>query len=291
LEVKPEVTTDGSPLRAILACTLAVAAAVLHVAVASDWAGAEEHLGAVVMGWGGALALGSATFRRERACSGTFRIVAACLGYVLAFALAVRNAGAYAPLYRALPLASGTAVVLALGGARPLAVHGRELALLALPLLHPLPGLVRNAIMPLRETAVAAGLVLRAIGFPAEVTGTHIAVPHAVVEVMDACSGLGAISQLLALAVLLLSLFETTRLQKVLVVTSAVAVGFTVNAARVAFLAVVASRTPDEYAYYERYGKGSLAFPVIAAVVAASIWWGVLGLRRTPPPQAVSSTA
>jgi hypothetical protein len=41
-------------------------------------------------------------------------------------------------------------------------------------------------------------------------------------------------------------------------------------------LAVIGLEAPDDFAYYDGYGRGALVFPVIATALAGLCWWLIL---------------
>lgn len=107
---------------------------------------------------------------------------------------------------------------------------------------------------------------------------------------LGTCSGLELTTQLLALVVLISCLFRINWRQGVCLVATAVAAGFTVNAARIAFLGVIASRAPHRWEFWERPGPGSHLFPLAATALAGLGWWAVVRARSGPAPAARASS-
>ncbi len=262
---------------------LAIVAAALQVGFASQWSGREEYFGALTIGWAAAVAMayGHRARIRERA-SRTERLAGAAM-YLTALVIAVAGHREYHGIDRILPGATGLGLIICCSGLRYARDFGRELVVLSVTVLHPLPSLIRNAVMPTQHTASLAALYLRIFGFPVERDGTVLLVPRSSLTVLDACSGLAVVGQLLVLAILVLCLFPMRLYQKLFVVGSAIAVGFMVNAARIAWLAVMASHVPNDIRYFQRYEAASVAFPVVAAAVAGLVWWIVLRAPRSPP--------
>jgi exosortase/archaeosortase family protein len=230
------------------------------------------------MGWAGTLFL---SWSRHLECSTRAwerALGLALLGFACGAAFLARDA--YRPAHRLLPLAAGVGFLVVSSGIRGLLRRGRELALLGLPLVDPLPWFVRARIEPVRATAAAAGAMLKAIGVSVQRQGAVLDVPGARLEVLGICSGLEVITQLLALVVLVSCLFPTSWRQRAWLAASAVAAGFTVNAARVALLGVIASRAPQRWEFWERPGPGSHLFPLAATALAGLGWWLVLRARR-----------
>jgi exosortase/archaeosortase family protein len=196
--------------------------------------------------------------------------------WVAATGLALVGWTHYRHVDRVLPFAAGLGLVLAAGGAARIREHARALVLLGLPLILPWPSPLRADDSAMRAAAAAAEVILRIGSFPVERQGLLLVTPEATLEVFDGCAGYGAFAQVLALAVLALCLFPAGPFQRALVLLSAVPIGFAVNAGRVAFLTVVASRAPDEFAYYDGYGTGSLIFSAAASGAAGLVWWLLL---------------
>ncbi len=265
---------------------LAIVAAALQVGFASQWNGREEYFGALTVGWAVAIAVayGHRARIHERA-SRIERLAGAAL-YLAALVVAVAGCRGYHGVDRILPGVTGLGLVICYSGLRHARDFGRELVLLSVTVIHPLPTVIRDAVMPTQHTASLASLYLRTFGFPVERDGTVLLVPSSSLTVLDACSGLTVIGQLLVLAILVLCLFPMRSYQKLIVMGGAIAVGFTVNAARIAWLAVMASRVPNDIRYFRRYEAASAVFPVIAVAVAGLVWWIVLRAPREYAPGA-----
>src|SRR5206468_5800408 len=103
---------------------------------------------------------------------------------------------------RLAPLAAGVGLLLVAGGFASIRANGHALLLLCLPLLHPLPRVVRELLDTSRETAFASGLLLRGFGVAVERHGTLLVLPDSSLTVAGACSGINQMSELLAVAVL-----------------------------------------------------------------------------------------
>jgi exosortase/archaeosortase family protein len=190
------------------------------------------------------------------------------------FAIAVAAAGHTAVrlhVHRLLPVIAGTGVAILFRGIRDLRSRRAEAVLLAVPAVIPLPAAVWNAVVPMRATAATAAFLA---GFVVPVTrdGTLLHVPRATLEVIDSCSGMEIMSQLLVLSIVIACLFRCSNGQKVLLVLSAIASGFFGNASRVAFEALIASLAPEQWAFWEHPGPGSQLYPVIITAVAGVCW-------------------
>ncbi len=268
---------------------LAVAAATagLQIAIASRWPDRTEHLTALTIGWGGALWLtwldgGSRAWAddpRQFAAGGLERFLGVAL-VSSTWLATLAGRGGYATLNRVLPVIAGIGLVLMSVGARHLWDHRRQLALLSLTLLSPLPFALQQLLMPTRLTAAMATGLVKVLGVPARLAGTVIVFPDSdtTLRVYDRCSGIALMTQMTLLAVVVLCFFPTSVRRAATVLLIAIAAGFVVNAARIALLAVVASRAPSEFDYWEQYVAGSVLFPFIATALAGILW--TLVLRR-----------
>jgi exosortase len=119
-----------------------------------------------------------------------------------------------------------------------------------LVLMIPLPYVVYDSVaFPLRLLAASfAGWVLRLTGLPVLVEGNVIHLPNAVLDVVDACSGIRSLVSLLAVGLLLAYFLPPRRWQKVLLVLLAPPVAVFMNALRVVSAGLLA----------EKYGPGVL---------------------------------
>ncbi|PZD71646.1 hypothetical protein C1752_05000 [Acaryochloris thomasi RCC1774] len=103
-----------------------------------------------------------------------------------------------------------------------------------------------------------------------------IRLPDGGVEVVPSCSGLNLMLYMLGVSVLFLVLFPTRKSQKILLPIVAVALGFFVNAIRVALLAIL-STYPDNAAFeYWHSQGGALIFVCIAVLLFGSLCLTVL---------------
>ena len=85
--------------------------------------------------------------------------------------------GGYATLNRVLPVIAGIGLVLMSVGARHLWDHRRQLALLALTLLSPVPFALQQLLTPTRLTAALATGLVRVLGVQARLAGTVLVFP------------------------------------------------------------------------------------------------------------------
>jgi exosortase/archaeosortase family protein len=100
-------------------------------------------------------------------------------------------------------------------------------------------------------------------------------------RVLSACCGINAMSQLAALALLVVCLFEMTRLQRVYVFAAALAAGFVANAARLSLLVLLSQRDWDAFELWHGT-TGELRFTCAGLAVCGLAWWLLL---RSPTHQ------
>ncbi|MFH1060816.1 MAG: exosortase [Pseudomonadota bacterium] len=109
-------------------------------------------------------------------------------------------------------------------------------------LMVPLPYLLYDAVaFPLRLVAARlAGWVVRLFGVPVFVDGNALHLPHVVLDVVDACSGIRSLISLLAAGVILAYLMLPNRWLKLVVVALVVPVAIATNGLRVAVAGLLA---------------------------------------------------
>lgn len=267
--------------RAWFVAALAVAVAQLAFAVRC---GAVTFYGPLALGWGAMLLVASERRDSPVPASSSAWIPGALLG-LAPFAWLGRPE--YGPLDRTAPLVSGLGLLLLAGGLRDLPRRGRELLLLSLPLISPFPRELAHAVAPLRGTAVVATLLLRALGVPALIDGQDIAFSGTGIAVIEPCTGLEQLSQLLALSLVVLCLFRTSTAQKIAVPLAALACGFLVNAARVAAIGILVRDRPAAVDLWDGTGAYAPVFSAVAAALTCLCWWPLL--RAAPREQALLS--
>jgi cyanoexosortase A len=183
-----------------------------------------------------------------------------------------------------MPLVALVGVGLMASGWNGLRQYWRELLIFALLALYPLLEHLLQLINLPQLTAKAAMFMLWYSGFEVQRQGLFLMLPSGRVEVYGACSGVHSILQMLSVGVLFLLLFPVaSRMQKCLCLMVAVGIGFLVNAARVALLAVLVAFAQKPTFEYWHGGSGSLVFSVISvAIFGAFCWFAYL---RSPKQQ------
>lgn len=177
-------------------------------------------------------------------------------------------------------------VVLGLGllasGSRRLHQYWRELLVFGLLTLNPLLKFLLELINLPKLTAQAATFMLWYSGFDVHREALSLLLPTGRVDVYGPCSGIHNMLQMLSIAVLFVMMFPLRSLmQRLLCVAIAVFIGFIVNAARVALMAVLVAYSQKSAFEYWHVGNGSLVFSAIAVGLFGGFCW--FAFLRTPP--------
>ncbi len=166
-----------------------------------------------------------------------------------------------------------------LGGLRQ---YWKELLIFGLLTLNPLLKLGLDLINLPRLTAQVAAFMLWYTGFDIRLEGLSLLLPTGRVDVYGACSGVSSMLQMLYLSVLFVMMFSLRSVgQQLFSVVLAVLIGFLVNAARVALMAVLVAFSQKSAFDYWHTGDGSLIFAAIAVGLFGGFCW--LAFLRTPP--------
>lgn len=180
---------------------------------------------------------------------------------------------------RATPFLSGISLALLASGTKGLKQYWQELLILAYTAIP--PGLIGVFVNVALLTAKFSAFILHYLGFEVVRKGVFLVLEKGSVEVYHGCSGVNAILQVLGLALVFLLMFPTTMGQKIVVPIIAVLIGFIVNAARVALMAVLVSLSQPEAFKYWHEGNGSVIFSMIAVFIFGLFCWFAI----LPEPQ------
>jgi len=180
---------------------------------------------------------------------------------------------------RVTPLLSGISLALLASGTKGLKQYWQELLILAYTAIP--PGLIGVFVNVALLTAKFSAFILHYLGFEVVRKGVFLVLEKGSVEVYHGCSGVNAILQVLGLALVFLLMFPTTMGQKIVVPIIAVLIGFIVNAARVALMAVLVSLSQPEAFKYWHEGNGSVIFSMIAVFIFGLFCWFAI----LPEPQ------
>lgn len=209
--------------------------------------------------------------------------IASLLGALLLVLVFLRSAAMpeSAAVLRALPLMAVVGLGLLASGGRQLRIYWKEILIFALFAAYPLLELILQLIDLSQITAKSATFMLWYSGFQVQRQGVFLNLPTGRVEVYGACSGLASILQMLSVSVLFLLMVQVrSRKQQILCVVMAVLLGFLVNSARVALMAVLVSFSQKVSFEYWHSGDGSLIFSMIAVALFGGFCW--LVFLRSP---------
>ena len=120
-------------------------------------------------------------------------------------------------------------------------------------------------------TARFSTFILWILGFTVIRQGVWIILPTGSVEVYHGCSGVLTILQLLGLSWIVLTLIPTNWQTKLYLPTASILLGFTVNAMRVALMAILVAMSNIDGFHYWHTGTGSLIFSAISVSIFAVI--------------------
>jgi cyanoexosortase A len=254
------------PVRGLLAIAAAFVAIFVHLNVSTD---SYSHLALSITFM--AAAFSTLSDKREQLRLNS-DLVSILVGIVLLGALLAKSIGTPGEKFVGFfPLFSLIGVGVLASGLRGLGQYRQELIVfffLGLPRLA--LAVIPNLLAPV--TASFSTFLLWYAGVQVALENKNIIrIPNGGVEVVPSCSGLNLILYMLGVAVLFLVLFPTSKSQKVLLPMAAMALGFVVNAMRVALLAML-STDPDKGAFeYWHSQGGALIFVCIAVLLFGSL--------------------
>ena len=192
-------------------------------------------------------------------------VISSLLGtLIIAFALLKSTEISINFLYVS-PLISAVGVSLLASGFKGLKQYRSELLVL---FFLGVPHVTIYWLIDLSEiTAKFAAFVLWYLGFEVSRQGVNIILPMGGLEVYQGCSGMKNILELWGLAILLLVMFPTDWMKRILVPFMAIFIGFVVNGFRVVLMGVlVASSNQTGFEYWHK-GDGSLIFSMISVLI------------------------
>jgi cyanoexosortase A len=188
------------------------------------------------------------------------------------------------------PFLAGIALATIGSGFRGFKEYWRELLLLFFSGIPEV--LLAKLTDPAPITAHFASSMLWYGGFPVTQKGIYLELPGGSVQVYSGCSGVVAMTQLLGMSVLFLMLLPLPWkwFQKLIIPVAAVAIGFLVNAMRVALMAILVSQRQMEAFKYWHDGSGSLVFSVIGTFLLVLLVWALIELFKPKPPEEESQS-
>ena len=180
---------------------------------------------------------------------------------------------------RVAPFIAGVGLALLAAGFSGLRQFWRELTILfflGIPRV-----LIASAVDISPLTAKFSAFLLWYAGFDVTRDTVFVRLPGGAVQVYEGCSGLEAMTYLLGLAVVFMMMFPLSRPKKILTPIVAIALGFVVNAIRVALMAVLAAANNKPAFDYWHEGTGSLIFAIASVIMFGAFC--LLLLRRERP--------
>lgn len=208
---------------------------------------------------------------------------AVCVALGLGVA-AVFSAHYRAPL-RVTAVFAGGGYLLARHGLRGIARSGRELWLLFIPVIVPPAAAVQPYLEPQFLSLRFTALILDLFGHPASISGDVLSIPGGAARVLAPCCGINSMSQLAALGILVVCLFEMSAARKATVIAVSIAAGFAANCGRLALLVLLSQ---GDLATFELWHgtTGELRFTCVGLAIAAGCWWMVVRERAEQPQAA-----
>ncbi|WP_373542886.1 cyanoexosortase A [Chamaesiphon sp.] len=245
---------------AFLLLVLGVAIVAVHLTLTFKVSGSDRQITSVLF-W-----LTAAYLLWERQDKLEFQTgpVASLVGALLLAVLLIKSTGYCEESFLvAYPFFAGIALALVAAGFRGLREYWRELVLLfflGIPEV-----LLAKLTDPSPLTAQFASSLLWYSGFNVSLKGIYIHLPGGSVQVYSGCSGVVAMTQLLGMSILFLMLLPLPWkwFQKLVLPVAAIAIGFIVNALRVALMAILVAQKQMAAFDYWHAGSGSLVFSVI----------------------------
>jgi cyanoexosortase A len=169
------------------------------------------------------------------------------------------------------PVISLLGLVLIASGFSGLKQYWQEFLIISF--LVPPAGLLSKVIDISELSAKAAALILTSLTYNIRRQGVFIFLPNGGVEVYSGCSGIVNIVQLVGVSVILLLMFPTSWTKRWLLMLSAIITSFTVNAFRIALMAVLTVNIDKRTFEYWHKGDGSLIFSTIAVLILCIIFY------------------
>lgn len=193
-----------------------------------------------------------------------------CLGFVLIAFVLVRSlfTSRESLLFEFSPVISAVGLILLASGFKGFKVNGQELVLI-LALSIP-QSLLSQLIDPSTLTANFATYMLSHCGVKTSSQGVYLVLNNGSVEVLQQCAGLVNMLLLWQLAVLFIVVFPTNLAKKIIIPVIAVAVGFIVNAVRIAILTILVTNSQKSAFEYWHDGDGAQLFVVISMMIFGS---------------------
>jgi cyanoexosortase A len=241
--------------------------------------------------WGAVLYL---LWNRHKAIKFSSGPLSSLVGILLIAAVLLRSLFLRVPndlLMEVAPLLTAIGLGLMASGVSGLKQYWRELLIIGVSVVpRVIVETALNQVVSINLIAAKfANFLLWYMGFEVSRQGVNILLPTGVVEVNSACSGLDSMLMLLRLAVLVLVIWPTRLVDKLLVPIVAVLLAFSVNGIRIVLMAILVAFSNHETFEYWHQGGGSQIFSLI--LIALFGWFCRSLLRQSQTDHHSSATA
>jgi|GEM_PF-7117799 len=134
------------------------------------------------------------------------------------------------------------------------------------------------------STAQFTAAILRLAGWNASARDVIVSLPEAWIVVSQGCSGLKTVYFLVGFSVVLLLVYPLPGAgRNSFVVLSAAAIGYFVNAVRVAILALMATPGHEAAFQFWHVKQGAMVFEILAVAVFLGLVYFIMPAHRAPP--------
>jgi cyanoexosortase A len=267
---------------AFLLLVLGAAIIAIHLTLIFKIGSPDRQITSILF-WGTAANL---IWERHQQLNFTTGIGASLLGSLLLSLLLLKSTGYCEESFLiGYPLIAAIALALIASGFHGCQLYWREIVLLFFAGIPEV--LLAKLTDPSPITAQFASSMLWFAGFPVTQKGIYLELPGGSVQVYSGCSGVVAMTQLLGMSVLFLMLLPLPWkwFQKLILPVAAVAIGFIVNALRVALMAILVSQQQMAAFEYWHAGSGSLVFSAIGTCLLVMLVWMLIQLFTIEPPE------
>jgi cyanoexosortase A len=242
---------------------LGTAASLVAIHLTLAWRSGEiDHLGMSVLFW---LAVSYLLWQKHNSLNLRSGVFSKVLGILIIAWVLLNSVSPKGSFFYLSPFISTLGLGLLSSGFKGLKQYRQELIIL---FFLGLPRALLSSLVDISPfTAKFSAFLLWYLGFEVTRQGVHIALPTGGVEVHANCSGLGAMTYMLGLAVLFIVLFPTERVKEILVLIVSVSLAFVVNGVRVALMAVLSASSNKQAFNYWHIGNGSMIFAMISVSI------------------------
>jgi len=255
--------------------------ATLHLAL-FDRAGDSDLFAISLLFW---VAAGFLTWDNRHSLNLESDSFSSILGAVLLAIVLIRSSALPESglLLRTQPLIAVLGIGLLASGMRGLHQYWKAFILFGLLALYTVFELALKSVNLALLTAKVSAFLLVYLGFPVQREGVFLSLPTGRVEVHGGCSGIHSILFMASIAALFLLMFPfRSARQKFLCLGMAIVLGFSVNAARVAVMAILVTFAQKGAFDYWHSGNGSLLFSMISVALFGVFCW--FTFLRLPSP-------